>query len=124
MARVATVSLVDDLDGGEAAETVTFGLDGRQHAIDLSESNAAKLRDLLAPYIAAARKTGGPGRGNPTSRRSPTDRAGNRDLREWARAAGIEIGDRGRIPNDIQEAYQAGNASLVSHRFRRPALAG
>src|SRR5919199_5694831 len=45
--------LVDDLDGGDADETVKFALDGIQYEIDLSEKNATKLREILAPYVAA-----------------------------------------------------------------------
>jgi Lsr2 len=59
MATKATVILIDDLDGGAADETVTFALDGAGHEIDLSASNAAAHRSLLAPYISAGRKTKG-----------------------------------------------------------------
>jgi Lsr2 len=56
MAQRVQVSLVDDLDGGRAAETVMFGLDGMTYQIDLSATNAATLRDALAIYMAAARR--------------------------------------------------------------------
>ncbi len=56
MAKRTIVTLVDDLDGKEAAETVTFTVDGATYEIDLTERNAAKFRRLLAPYIEAARK--------------------------------------------------------------------
>ena len=54
MAQQVSVTLVDDLDGSEAAETVSFGLDGRAYEIDLSVDNAARLRDAIAPFVAAA----------------------------------------------------------------------
>src|SRR3712207_9028086 len=63
MAQKVTVTLVDDLDGGKAEETVGFGLDGVSYEIDLSSSNAGKLRDALADFVASARKAGGRKRG-------------------------------------------------------------
>ena len=48
MATLTTVTVVDDLDGSEAAESVEFALDGVAYEIDLSEDNAEKLRDALA----------------------------------------------------------------------------
>jgi Lsr2 len=53
------VHLVDDLDGSEAGETMSFPLDTKDYVIDLSDLNAAKLRDALAPFVAAARRSGG-----------------------------------------------------------------
>ena len=59
MAQKVHITLEDDLDGGEATETVSFGLDGRTYEIDLNDKNAAALRDALARYVAAARRSGG-----------------------------------------------------------------
>ena len=59
MAQKVQVLLVDDLDGGEADETVTFALDGKTYEIDLTTSNADKLRGLLDPYVKGGRRTGG-----------------------------------------------------------------
>jgi hypothetical protein len=56
MAQQVNVKFVDDLDGSAAAGTVSFALDGRAYEIDLSDDNAAKLRDSLALFVAAARK--------------------------------------------------------------------
>ncbi|WP_299932970.1 Lsr2 family protein [uncultured Nocardioides sp.] len=67
VARKTIITLVDDLDGSEAVTTVTFGLDGRNYEIDLSDSNEAALRDVLAPYVDGARKLATRGR---ASRRS------------------------------------------------------
>ena len=58
MAQKVQVLLVDDLDGGEASETVTFALDGSNYEIDLSGKNASELRDAFAKYVGAARKAG------------------------------------------------------------------
>ncbi|WP_143664504.1 Lsr2 family protein, partial [Streptomyces sp. NRRL B-24572] len=56
MAQRVVVTLSDDIEGGEAAETVAFGLDGKMYEIDLNAANAKKLRKALAPYLAAGRK--------------------------------------------------------------------
>ena len=59
MAQRVNVELIDDLDESPAVETVSFALDGVSYEIDLSESNAGKLRDALAPFLGHARRTGG-----------------------------------------------------------------
>jgi len=113
MAQKIQVILVDDLDGGTAVETVSFGLDGTQYEIDLSKANAAKLRDSLATYVAHARKSGRPagksgGRsaGRP-SRPAKVDRDQTRAIRDWARKNGHKVSERGRIPSHVIEAFHA-----------------
>lgn len=112
MAQQVSVVLVDDLDGSEASGTVSFGFDGRSYEIDLSEANTAQLRDALAPFVASARRTGGSGRASAAPRRSRAPRSGGSDreqtaaIREWARANGHEISERGRIPNSVLQAYE------------------
>ena len=59
MAQITQVRLVDDLDGGEAAESVSFSLDGKSYEIDLNEKHAAALRDAFAPFVGSARRAGG-----------------------------------------------------------------
>ena len=105
MARKVQYLLVDDLDGGQAEETVSFGLDGASYEIDLSKKNAKALRDALAPYVASARRAGGRrgrGRGGRGGGRASDTAA----IREWARSQGMKISDRGRIPADIIEKYE------------------
>lgn len=58
MAKRTVIELIDDLDGSEATETVYFGLDGADYAIDLAGKNADELRGLLARFVDAGRKTG------------------------------------------------------------------
>jgi hypothetical protein len=100
------VVLIDDLDGGNADETVSFALDGVSYEIDLSDKNAKKLRDALAPWTGNARSSGG-GRGG--RRRSSSAGAAKRtdlaSVREWARANGYQVSDRGRISAEIQAAF-------------------
>ena len=99
MAQKVQILLVDDLDGGEATETVKFALDGTSYEIDLSENNAAALRDAFAVYIAEARKVGG-GR-----RSSSTGGPAASEIREWARANGMEVPERGRVSAEVRKAY-------------------
>ncbi|MET0188084.1 Lsr2 protein [Pseudonocardia sediminis] len=109
MAKHTTVTLVDDLDGGEADEQVQFSVDGRSYEIDLSSKNAEKLRDSLAPYVSAARRGGGrAASASPSSNgSSASERAVNRAVREWAVAQGMKISERGRIPSSVLEAYHS-----------------
>jgi Lsr2 len=103
--------LVDDLDGGEAEETVKFSIDGIQYEIDLSKKNANKMREALAPYISAGTKVGRGGvlaGGRSASRaRAGGDRDQNRAIREWAQSKGIKVSDRGRIKQEIVDRYNA-----------------
>jgi nucleoid-associated protein Lsr2 len=116
MAQQKTVRFIDDLDGSDAAGTFDFSLDGRQYQIDLSDENAAKLRDALAPFVGAARKAGGRWRGRGAARQSVVTekpvRASREDtaaIRQWARENGHQVSERGRIPNSVVEAYRAAN---------------
>jgi hypothetical protein len=115
MAQKVTVTLVDDLDGGTAEETVEFGIDGVSYEIDLSASNAGKLRDSLADYVGNARKAGGrrkaagPARRASSGGRASVDREQNAAIREWARKNGFNVSDRGRIPAEVLDAYHKGN---------------
>lgn len=113
MAQKVNIVLVDDLDGSEATETVTFGLDGVSYEIDLNDANAAKLRDALGGYVGHARKVTGGGR-RATRRTSSSAGSGGsasdtKAVREWARANGYEISERGRISAEIQQAYASAN---------------
>jgi hypothetical protein len=110
MAQQTTVRFIDDLDGSEASGTVTFSLDGRSYQIDLSDKNAGKLRKALTPFIDAARKSGGRGRGSRQSaeaRRARSSREDTAAIRQWAREHGHQVAERGRIPKSVAEAYQA-----------------
>ncbi|MDG4803614.1 Lsr2 family protein [Micromonospora sp. WMMD980] len=122
MAKQIIHKLVDDLDGGDADETVTFALDGVQYEIDLSASNADQLRDVFAPYTSSGAKVGrggitastrafrgvaGPS-GSRRARGEPgVDRVQNKAIRDWAKRTGKAISDRGRIPQEIVAEYHA-----------------
>jgi nucleoid-associated protein Lsr2 len=104
MAQKVHITLEDDLDGGDATETVAFGLDGRSYEIDLNDKNAKALRDALAKYVAGARRSGG--RGGRARTRTQVGTSA-REIRDWARSNGHKVPDRGRIPSEVREAFEA-----------------
>jgi hypothetical protein len=112
MAQKHIVQLIDDIDQGVAEETVSFSLDGSSYEIDLSAKNAARLRDALAEYVAHARRaTRGGSRPSSSAARRGRPARGDREqthaIREWARKNGHKIGEKGRIPAHILEAYNS-----------------
>ena len=117
MAQQVDVRYVDDIDGSDASGTVSFALDGRSYEIDLSDDNAAKLRDSLASFVAAARRAGGTSgtrrgrtqRSTPDSDDAParSNREETAAIRAWARENGHEVSERGRIPKAVVQAYQS-----------------
>lgn len=113
MAQKIKVMLIDDVDGSNAEETISFSLDGVSYEIDLSKSNAKKLRDSLAGYIGSARRVGGrAARGTARGRGRGTRTAANNrqqvsEIRAWAKSKGLKVSDRGRIPASIIEQYEA-----------------
>lgn len=111
MVRKVQVVLEDDIDGGEAAETVSFALDGRPYEIDLNEKNASALRDALAPWIASGRRAGTAGRsGDQKPARTPRRSRDSSDIRAWAAENGITVSSRGRISSDLRAKYEAAHS--------------
>jgi hypothetical protein len=110
VAQKTILELVDDLDGGQADESVAFALDGVEFVIDLSAANAARLRDTLAEFVGHARRTGG----RKSRGKAATNGAAKPDtqaVREWARSQGETVAERGRVPQALvmrfQEAHSA-----------------
>ena len=119
MAQKVQVILVDDVDGGEASETVSFSLDGVSYEIDVSESNAAALRDALAPWVGHARRVGGrsggssgggsrakSGSANSSGRSRGNSKHDLSNVRSWARENGFQVSDRGRVSSEVIAAYE------------------
>jgi Lsr2 len=107
MARRVVVRLTDDLSGADIpagkGETVSFSLDGTSYEIDLTAKNASVLRKALRPYIEAGRAIKG-------SRRRPVGTkvsADSRTVKEWARANGYQVRERGPVPKEILSAFEA-----------------
>jgi hypothetical protein len=111
MAQKVQVILVDDVDGGEADETVSFALDGISYEIDVSATNAEAIRDALAPWVGHARRIGGRaasrGRAAAPKSRPAAERTDLSDVRAWARENGFQVSDRGRVSSEVRSAYEA-----------------
>lgn len=109
MAQKTLIQLVDDLDGTPIADgegkTVSLSLDGVSYEIDLSDAHVDELTEALAPFTGAARRTG-----RKAPARSGSTRSNGDDLqkiREWAKANGHDVSDRGRIAAAVRDAYDA-----------------
>lgn len=102
MAQQVQIVLIDDLDGDEAVETVAFAIDQMSYEIDLSEDNAARLRDTLAPWVAHARKVRAASRPSRAGAAGPS----SHEVRGWAQSQGIPVSRRGRVPAEVVAAYQ------------------
>lgn len=109
MAQKVSIEILSDLSQQEGAETVTFGIDGNTYEIDLTADEQSDLRAALAPYVGAAREVKGKGR-KPASSRGAGGPAPAK-IREWAKAQGMDVPDRGRIPAEVREAYEAAHKS-------------
>ena len=109
MAQKVHVLLVDDLDGGEANETVQFSLDGIAYEIDLSSDNASKLRNELGVYAGHARKASGGAAAAGRRKRTRTGpgRERSSEIRAWAKQRGHKVSERGRIPAAIIAEYES-----------------
>ena len=103
MAKKVEIIYTDDIDGSSPASTVSFGLDGTAYEIDLSEDNAAKLRDALALYIGHATKQTGARKAAKKAAAGTSPKV----IRDWAREAGYNVPERGRIPAPVRDAYEA-----------------
>src|SRR6266571_6035058 len=93
--------IVDDLDGSEGASTVSFSLGNTAYEIDLSGKNKATMAKKLSKFTDAARKV----RGSAAPRRASRNQTGV--IREWAKANGQKVSERGRIPESVIAAYNA-----------------
>lgn len=111
MAKRIEEILLDDIDGGDAHETVVFTIDGSTYEIDLHEKKAENLRLALAPFITKARPvraSNGVGRRTRgTGRAGAIDRQKSADIRSWAKTHGLPVSERGRIAATVVEQYDA-----------------
>ncbi len=114
MAQRVQVILTDDLDGGQAVETVSFGVDGTSYEIDLSAKNATRLRKALEPFVAVARAAEATSPVTISHRRGPSAQnsspISSKAVRVWAKSHRIKVSPRGRVPAAVVERFrQAGN---------------
>jgi hypothetical protein len=112
---------IDDIDGSAAEGSVHFALDGTEYEIDLNTEHAQQLRDALAAYLKAGRRVSGgsrqPARGG---RRGPASGLNTTEVREWAKAQGIDVKDRGRVPAELVVKFKA--ATTASKVRSTPAV--
>lgn len=110
MATHVVTSLVDDFDGSDAVETISFSFNGHEYRIDLNEKNAAKLHKTFAPFVEKAQKIGKTGKKGHrmvvAAQRGPGELA---EIRAWATENGHQVAERGRLSAAVMEAYQAAN---------------
>jgi hypothetical protein len=123
VAQKVQVLITCDLDEEEveAAETVTFGYNGAAYELEMCQQHLDEFNNWIGEYVAAARRVGNAGRSRraastaPATRRRPSrgprpSRSGDLGaIREWARANGYAVSDRGRISREVREAYEAAN---------------
>jgi uncharacterized protein (DUF4415 family) len=107
MATKTQVVLVDDLTGDPADTTVKFALDKTEYEIDLSNENAAEMRNGLSRYVDAARKVTGGGRRSAPAAKPTYAGYDPAAVRAWAAGQGIEVNARGRIKADVVEKFRA-----------------
>jgi hypothetical protein len=107
MAQKIQTLFIDDIDGGAAEGTVRFGLDGTEYEIDLSAKHSEELHKALANYVAHGRKVPGVSRRALRGRRSGASTVDTAKVREWAKGHGYDIKERGRVPANVVEKYQA-----------------
>jgi hypothetical protein len=114
MAQQVLVQLVDDLDGTASSDvsTVLFSLDGVTYEIDLSETNAERLRGSLTEYVESARRVGGRIKRGVKSAQNGSGSSHDAGLiRAWANENGFGLSGRGRIPSHVVEAYKEAKAA-------------
>lgn len=110
MAREIRVILTDDIDGGEADQSIGFSLGNASYTIDLKDANVAKLEAALAPFIAKAERVRTPRGGSRAGTSGPRGpKSGTATIRAWAKENGYQVSDRGRIHADVIAAYEAAN---------------
>lgn len=102
------VVLSDDFTGNESEDvsTVTFAYRGQNYEIDLGNESQDKMDAAFTPFIMKARaitNLRALQKGNVETQKR--DRETGASIREWARANGHEISERGRIPEEIVTAY-------------------
>ena len=114
MAQQTITTLIDDIDGSQANETVLFSLDGTTYEVDLNEAHAEDLREVLSPYVSVARRAGSSAGGRSgrarAARPATSSSVDPKAVRAWAQANGVEVSARGRINAAVQEQYRSANS--------------
>ena len=103
MAKKVQTVLIDDVTGEQADVTIQYAFEGVTYSIDLTNANADKFREALAPWVEKSRRSGGR-----RTRVATASRPGlSRRVRAWCAKQGREVNSRGRIPADVMRDYFA-----------------
>ncbi|WP_280360848.1 histone-like nucleoid-structuring protein Lsr2 [Nocardia wallacei] len=132
--KVITKTVVtDDFDGNEIQDghalEVKISIAGTEYRLDLRPENVDKFRAHIRKWLEAAQPGGASSPEQPAERRAtparrtgrPTTKRGSRRkgpsprrpreeiqaVREWALAHGFEVSPRGRISNEVHDAFKA-----------------
>ena len=109
MAQKVSVTFACDYDSKQIPEgehlTRAFSLDGRDYEIDLCRKHSERFDDALGPYASHARKSSA--RVPRTKRRTAAHRKHSAEVRAWAKAQGLTVSERGRIPAEVVSKYDA-----------------
>lgn len=103
MATETQTRLIDDLDGSEASHTIHFSLDHKSYVVDMNEDNARRVREQFQTLIEAGR----PVKNGKTKASKSTRNTESPKIRKWAREQGYDVPQRGRIPEELVQAYHA-----------------
>ena len=107
MAQKIQTLFIDDLDGSPAEGTVRFALDGTHYEIDLNAVHAKDLRTGPARYTEAGRKVTDGARRPARNAGKTVDGLSTTAIRDWAKANGVDIKERGRVPADVVAKFRA-----------------
>ena len=110
MAKQVLTVITDDIDGSKGAQTVSFALEGTEYTVDLNTRNLKKLRDVLGPYIEAGEKVSRSRRSSKRGSASTAGKSSSAEIRAWARDNGMDVPNRGRIPQAVADAWEAANS--------------
>lgn len=107
------IILSDDISGKEDESVATYTFmtrDGKFYQIDLSSENVLKLDKALAVVTKAGREvTRLTALSASNGSKSSIDQTS--DIRVWARQNGYEVGDRGRMPEEVIAKYNAAHTA-------------
>ena len=109
MAQKVSVTYACDYDQKEIPDGQhrlrRFSIDGRDYEIDLCRKHSERFDDALGPYASHARKSSA--RVPRTKRRTAAHRKHRAEDRAWAKAQGLAVSERGRIPAEVVSKYDA-----------------
>jgi hypothetical protein len=110
MAQKMHTLFIDDLDGSAAQSTIRFGLNGTDYEIDLSAAHAQEFETALQRYVTAGRKVPGSSRRAGRGARRDSGAPSPSAVRQWAKSQGVEVRDRGRVPNELVIRFREATA--------------